>query len=47
MMLGALITIASTAALAVWFSPEVEAEATGKPQPKLADEGLDLAGAPA
>jgi NNP family nitrate/nitrite transporter-like MFS transporter len=42
MLLGGIITISSTAALAVWFSPEVEAQ---KPQPT--SEGLELAGATA
>jgi len=40
MMLGIVITICSTAALAVAFSPEVEAEAAG---PRITGESLDLA----
>lgn len=45
MMLGVIITLSSSAALLVWFSPEVEADASKRSVP--ASEGLDLAGATA
>lgn len=46
MILGVLVTICSTAALAVKFSPELEAEIAGQKKPHPAPE-LELAGVPA
>ncbi len=46
MMLGAIVTFCSTAALLVWFSPEVEADALQQ-KPQSVPDGLELVGAPA
>ena len=45
MMLGVIITVCSTAALAVAFSAEVEAEAAGTLKPLPVPDGLDFASA--
>lgn len=47
MMLGVCVTVCSTAALAVWFSPELEAEVARQHQPEPVAESLELAGATA
>ena len=47
MLLGGIITVSSTAALAVWFSPEVEADALSTVPPHSTPDGLELAGATA